>query len=380
MLGFKKVKAYIEGKGVITTDIAVENGLISRIEESEIDEFFPYADSQIVVPGFIDKHIHGAFGADTMDAKVENLSVTANAITSEGTTAFLATTMTQDKSLIISSLLAVKEYIKKERTGATLLGAHLEGPFISKKHIGAQPEKFITAPSVELFDEFLSASGNNIKTVTLSPETDGAIELIKHLKQKNIVASAGHTDASFDEIEKATKNGLTSITHTFNAQKGIHHRDIGTAGAGLLLDELYTEIICDLIHLSAPAIKLVLKCKPKDKIILITDSMRAKYLPEGESELGGQKVIVSGNSARLENGALAGSILKMNDAIRNLVCVLGVPFTTAIDFATINPAKNLGVDNEMGSIAVGKRANFTVLDKDFNVCTVIVDGKVVYKA
>ena len=380
MLGFKNVKAYIEGKGVITTDIAVENGLISRTKKSKITKTFPYAEGQIVVPGFIDKHIHGANGSDTMDAKIENLSVTANAITKEGTTAFLATTMTQDKSLIISSLSALKEYIEKESTGATLLGAHLEGPFISKKHIGAQPEEYISVPSVELFDEFLSASGNNIKTVTLSPETDGATELIKYLKEKGIVISAGHTDASYDEIEKATKDGLTSITHTFNAQKGIHHRDIGTAGAGLLLDELYTEIICDLIHLSAPAIKLVLKCKPKDKIILITDSMRAKYLPEGESELGGQKVIVSGNSARLENGALAGSILKMNDAIRNLVCVLGVPFTTAIDFATINPAKNLGIDNEMGSIAVGKRANFTVLDKDFNVCTVIVDGKVVYKA
>ena len=380
MLGFKNVKAYIEGKGVITTDIAVENGLISRTKKSKITKTFPYAEGQIVVPGFIDKHIHGANGSDTMDAKIENLSVTANAIIKEGTTAFLATTMTQDKSLIISSLSALKEYIEKESTGATLLGAHLEGPFISKKHIGAQPEEYISVPSVELFDEFLSASGNNIKTVTLSPETDGATELIKYLKEKGIVISAGHTDASYDEIEKATKDGLTSITHTFNAQKGIHHRDIGTAGAGLLLDELYTEIICDLIHLSAPAIKLVLKCKPKDKIILITDSMRAKYLPEGESELGGQKVIVSGNSARLENGALAGSILKMNDAIRNLVCVLGVPFTTAIDFATINPAKNLGIDNEMGSIAVGKRANFTVLDKDFNVCTVIVDGKVVYKA
>ncbi len=380
MLGFKNVKAYIEGKGVITTDIAVENGLISRAKKSKITETFPYAEGQIVVPGFIDKHIHGANGADAMDAKIENLSVTANAITKEGTTAFLATTMTQDKSLIISSLSALKEYIEKESTGATLLGAHLEGPFISKKHIGAQPEEYISVPSVELFDEFLSASGNNIKTVTLSPETDGATELIKYLKEKGIVISAGHTDASYDEIEKATKDGLTSITHTFNAQKGIHHRDIGTAGAGLLLDELYTEIICDLIHLSAPAIKLVLKCKPKDKIILITDSMRAKYLPEGESELGGQKVIVSGNSARLENGALAGSILKMNDAIRNLVCVLGVPFTTAIDFATINPAKNLGIDSKMGSIAVGKRANFTVLDKDFNVCTVIVDGKVVYKA
>ena len=380
MLGFKNVKAYIEGKGVITTDIAVENGLISRTKKSKITETFPYAEGQIVVPGFIDKHIHGANGADTMDAKIENLSVTANAITKEGTTAFLATTMTQDKSLIISSLSALKEYIEKESTGATLLGAHLEGPFISKKHIGAQPEEYISVPSVELFDEFLSASGNNIKTVTLSPETDGATELIKYLKEKGIVISAGHTDASYDEIEKATKDGLTSITHTFNAQKGIHHRDIGTAGAGLLLDELYTEIICDLIHLSAPAIKLVLKCKPKDKIILITDSMRAKYLPEGESELGGQKVIVSGNSARLKNGALAGSILKMNDAIRNLVCLFSVPLTTAIDFATINPAKNLGIDKIMGSIAVGKRANFTVLDKDFNVCTVIVDGKVVYKA
>ena len=168
------------------------------------------------------------------------------------------------------------------------------------------------------------------------------------------------------------------MTHTYNAQTPLHHRDVGAVGSALLFDELYTEMICDLVHLSAPAIRLLIKNKPHDKIIAITDSMRAKGLPDGISELGGQKVIVKDGTARLEDGTLAGSILKMNDAIKNLVKVVGVPFTDAIDFATINPATNLKVDDEIGSIAVGKYADFCVLDEDFNVESTIVRGKLVY--
>ena len=180
-------------------------------------------------------------------------------------------------------------------------------------------------------------------------------------------------------MEKAVKNGLTNVTHTYNCQKPLHHRDVGTVGSAYLFDELNCEIICDLIHLSIPAIKLVVKNKPHDKVTLITDSMRAKYLPDGLSELGGQEVIVKNGEARLNNGALAGSILKMNDAIKNLVLSCNVKFTDAVDFATANPAKNLGVFDKVGSIEVGKNADFTVLNEEFEVCLTVRDGKIVYK-
>lgn len=381
MLGFKNVKTYIKGKGVVTTNIAIDGDKICKIGDVKITDPLPYSQGQIVVPGFIDRHIHGALGSDVMDGTKDSLKNIAVSLTREGTTAFLATTMTQERSNIIKSLSAVKEYMKTDNlSGAELLGAHLEGPFISPDFIGAQPKEHISSPIIELFNEFNRASGNNIKVVTLAPELDGASELIKHLANLGIVSSAGHTNANHLQIENACALGLSSITHTFNAQKGIHHRDIGTAGAGLLIDKLYTEIICDLVHLSVGAVKLILKCKPKDKIVAITDSMRAKYLPNGESELGGQKVIVNNGEARLENGALAGSVLKMNNALANLVLKCDVPFETAIDFMTANPALSLGVYDKMGSITEGKLANFAVLDGDLSVALTVRNGKIVYKA
>ena len=173
--------------------------------------------------------------------------------------------------------------------------------------------------------------------------------------------------------------GAVGITHTYNAQSPLHHRDIGTVGAALLLDDLQTEIIADTIHVSVPAIKLLVKNKPKEKITLITDAMRAKGMPDGESELGGQKVFVKNGEARLADGTLAGSVLKMNVAVKNMVEKVGVSFTDAIDFATKNPARMMGLSDKKGSIKVGKDADFAVLDKDFNVLMTIRAGKVIYK-
>ena len=194
------------------------------------------------------------------------------------------------------------------------------------------------------------------------------------------MASIGHTSAKYAEASAAVDFGMTNVTHTFNAQTGLHHRDVGVVGTALLNDKLNCEIICDTIHLSVPAIKLVIKNKPHDKVTLITDSMRAKHLPDGESELGGQLVIVKNGEARLVDGTLAGSVLKMNDAIKNVVEKVGVPFTDAIDFATINPAKNLGVDKERGSIKVGKKADFAIMDRTtYEIIATIKNGKIVYK-
>jgi N-acetylglucosamine-6-phosphate deacetylase len=194
-----------------------------------------------------------------------------------------------------------------------------------------------------------------------------------------VVASAGHTDAGYEDIKKAINFGLKNVTHTYNAQKPLHHREIGTVGSAMLFDNLNAEAICDTIHLSIPAIKLLIKNKPHDKLTLITDSMRAKHLADGISELGGQEVIVKDGEARLRNGALAGSILKMNDAVKNLVLKCNVPFTDAIDYATANPAKNLGIFNEVGSIEVNKKANLVVLSGKFEVLKTIRNGKIIFE-
>lgn len=382
MKGFIDANVYVHGKGIIKTNVAVLDGVIKYIgcDKNLIDQPYPYSDDQVVVPGFIDQHIHGANGADAMDGTTDALKTIANAVAKEGTTAFLATTMTQSPENILKAMSAVKDYIDSDTAdGAKLLGIHLEGPFISLKHVGAQPKEYVANPDIKVLDAYNTASGNAIKIVSLAPEVEGADKLIAHLKDLGIVASAGHTDAGFESISKAVSCGLTNVTHTFNAQKPLHHREIGTVGSALLLDELYCEAICDTIHLSVPAIKLLIKNKPHDKFILITDAMRAKHLSDGESELGGQKVIVKNGEARLVDGTLAGSILKMNDAIKNLVLKCDVKFTDAIDFATINPATVLGLNNQLGTIEQGKKANFCVLDGQFNVHLTVRDGQIIYK-
>ncbi|MBR5191989.1 MAG: N-acetylglucosamine-6-phosphate deacetylase [Clostridia bacterium] len=381
MKGFKNARVYLYEKGIVTTNVGFENGAIAYVgNEDVITEVLPYKEGQVIVPGFIDQHIHGAFGADAMDGTVESLEKIACAIAEEGTTTFLATTMTNSEEDILRAMNAVKEYKElNSKKGALLHGIHLEGPFISPKHAGAQPKEYIAKPIVEQFEKYNIASGNNVKLVSLAPEVDGALELIDYLNKNGIVASAGHTDAGYNDIKKAIEHGLKNITHTFNAQKPLHHREIGTVGSAFLFDSLNCEAICDTIHLSIPAIKLLIKNKPHDKVSLITDSMRAKYLPDGLSELGGQQVIVKDGEARLVDGTLAGSILKMCDAVKNLVLKCDVKFTDAIDFATVNPAKNLNIFDKKGSIAVGKDADITVLNEDFSVELTIREGNVIYK-
>ncbi len=364
--GLKKTSLTYESK--FTSIGKLENGLVELPND------------YIVVPGFIDEHVHGAAGSDAMDGTTKDLNNIAKALASEGTTAFCATTMTQSPENIVKALSAVKKYKEENHEdGAEILGVHLEGPFISKDFVGAQPIEYVAAPSVDVFKKYQEASGNCVKIVSLAPEVEGSTDLIKYLKSQNIVASIGHTNAKYADVEKAVEAGATTLTHTYNAMKPIHHREIGTVGSGLLFDKLTCECICDGIHVSAPAIKLLYKNKPEGKMVLITDAMRAKHMPDGISELGGQVVIVKNGEARLENGTLAGSVLKMNNAVKNVMKFLQLPLEDVVKLATINPAKNLGVDDTIGSIKVGKRADFVILDGDMNVVKTVREGKVIYE-
>ena len=313
-----------------------------------------------------------------MDGTEQALKTISAKLAEEGTTGFLATTMTQSEENILRALQAVREYDGNE--GAQVLGVHLEGPFVSPEYAGAQPRGYIATPSVAQFEKYDQACGGKIKKVTIAPEREGAEEMISYLSRKGIIASLGHSAATAECVKKAVKWGAKSVTHTFNAQSPFKHRDIGVAGSALLLDELACEIIADGVHVSFDAIKLLVRNKPIEQITLITDAIRAKGLRDGESELGGQKVYVKNGQARLADGTLAGSVLKMNIAVKNMVQEVEVPFCQAIDYATKNPAKQLGLYEDRGSIAQGKRADFTVLDKDYRVIMTIVGGKTVYTA
>ena len=379
---FKNATVYVDGEGLKKTTVCFDETIqkISRCAVAGAEEIV-LPDDAIVIPGFVDEHIHGAGGSDGMDGTVEDIAIIAKTIAAEGTTSFLVTTMTQSKENITKAMQAVKEYRNANvKDGARVAGIHLEGPFIAADYKGAQPLEYVVAPDKDVFDEYNAASGNAIKIVSLAPEVAGADEFIRHLKKQGIVASIGHSGAKYPEIANAVNAGAKNVTHTYNAQTALHHREIGVVGSAMLIDALNCELIADTIHVSVPAMQLLVKNKPADKLTLITDAMRAKGIPDGVSELGGQTVYVKNGEARLENGTLAGSVLRMNRAVQNMVEKVGVPFTQAVDYATINPAKALGIDGEVGSIKVGKRADFTVLNTSYDVLLTVRDGEVIYKA
>lgn len=376
-LGFKNSKIYVYGKGIVETSLLVENGKIAMIGKINDDNLVQLPENLIVIPGFVDKHIHGANHSDFMNPTKEDLVKITSAIAHEGTTSCLATTMTQSMDAIKAAVKNIGEYVKAGNDGVEILGIHLEGPFVSPKFAGAQPLEYIVKCDIPSFKEINEASLNTVKEVSYACEENG-MDFTTYLVENNIVASIGHSNSEYETVIKAADLGASSVTHTYNAQRGIHHRDIGVAGAAMLDDRLSAELICDLIHVSPAAIKLLYKNKGKDGICLITDSIEAKYMPDGEYSLGGQPVFVKDNAARLASGTLAGSTLKMNEGVRNFRNTLNLSFTDAVDCATINPAKNLKVDDRKGSIELGKDADFVVVDENYNVYMTVCRGKIVY--
>ncbi|MGE7602451.1 N-acetylglucosamine-6-phosphate deacetylase [Peribacillus sp. NPDC097675] len=348
-------------------------------EEAEVIDFTTFQGYK-VIPGMIDIHIHGVDGADTMDATQDALHTMATALPREGTTSFLATTMTQSPEAIEKALINAGQYIQEQQPPglAEILGLHLEGPFVNPKMAGAQPEQYMMNPDLHIFKKWNVLSKNTVKVVTLAPEQPGGSEFIKYLKEHGIVASIGHTDATYDEVDQAISDGATQVTHLFNQMRGLHHREPGVVGAALLRDELKAELIIDGVHVRPEIVKLAYKQKTQTGLILITDSMRAKCLKNGTYDLGGQDVTVKDGKAVLADGTLAGSILKMGQAVKNLLSYTNCSLEEAVEMASLNPAKQLRLDEKKGSIKVGKDADLVILNEGNEVVMTICRGQIAF--
>lgn len=388
----KKDKKTIISNGTIITPfqslenkaISIEKGKITAIKERKVMDIpagveVIDAGNGFVVPGFIDIHVHGGGGSDVMDGGYEAVKQVATTHSRFGTTAFLPTTMTMSKDKIIGSLKSIHEAFIKGTGAAEILGVHLEGPYISSEKKGAQKEKDIKKASIGEFLEFNQASGNLIRIVTLAPEKPGAIDLIRWLHKNEIIASVGHSNATYKQVQEGIKAGLTHVTHTFNAMREFNHREPGVVGAALSSPKLILEMIADGIHLHPVAMKILIKIKEIGKIVLITDAMRAASKPEGTYNLGGQEVTVVRGQARLKDGTLAGSVLTMDKAVCNMVDKVGVSLMEAIQMATTSPARCLGVESKKGSLEPGKDADIVILNKKLKVELTMVKGKIVYK-
>ena len=312
----------INGKVILEDSIKelnvfFENGKITEVSNRvPTDETVIDAKGLYVAPGMIDVHTHGRNGSDTMYATFKDLNNISVSELKTGVTSFLPTTMTMPAEDIKKAIAA--GYDNKDKVeGAKILGMHLEGPFFSVKYKGAQPEECMIAPTVENYLSFAGDHPDFVKKLSLAPEIEGAVDLIKYLREQNVVVSMGHTDATYEEAVKAIEAGATSGTHTYNAMTPLKHREPGVVGAVMLHDEVYAELILDGIHVSFPAAKILSKMKGADKLILITDSLEAAMLPDGTYELGNQKVYVKDGQARLKSGNLAGSTANLNQCVRN---------------------------------------------------------------
>ena len=366
----------------ITGDLFIRDGKVEKIGQAlqvEADIFLDgTAKNWIVMPGFIDMHIHGSAGFDMMDATEEALRGMSRSLVKEGTTSYLPTTITQRVDAIEAALENVNGFVNNADE-AEVLGIHVEGPYISTKWAGAQPIEHISEPSIEQFLKWQRLSGNRIKQVTVAPEIVGGFEFVQAMSEEGIISSIGHSDASSDEVEKAVQLGAKQATHLYNQMRPFHHRDTGVVGSVLLDDHMKVEIIVDYIHSHMKAVNLAYRLKGAEGIILITDAMRAKGLEYGEYDLGGQTVYVTEKGAHLSSGALAGSILTMDQAVRNMKQTTGCSLQELVSMSSTNAAKQLKLSHK-GYIDEGFDADLVILDLELNVQKTICRGNIVFES
>ncbi len=332
-----------------------------------------------LLPGMVDSHVHGAKGCDVMDASHDSLNHMSRFFASQGVTGFVATTVTAPVAKIRAALQQIAKSKHTGVDGASILGSYLEGPYFTEKHKGAHPTEWFRALSIEEIDNWISYSDGELITVALAPEKAGALKAIQHLKQQGIKVMLGHTDASFDQVQAAFDAGADGIVHCYNGMRGLHHRDPGVVGAGLCHPNSFVEIIADGHHVHPTAVDVAHRCC-QSRLTLITDAMCATHMPDGQYRLGEFIVTVQGGIAMTNSGSLAGSTLTMPMAVQNIQRWLNLSLEQAWLLASLTPAKSLGIQDQLGTLAVGKHASMVALSSDFIILKTWVKGRLVFDA
>ncbi len=362
--------AFLDG-AFVRVNVRIENGKITEIGplEPRAGEETRDASGLYVLPGFVDIHIHAFGGADCMRGEDDVRRMSAGLLET-GVAAFVPTTMSAFFPETHEALRAIQAVMDKpEARGAAVLGAHMEAPFLALKYKGAQLGECLVPPSVAAYDEMVGDL-TCVRMMTLAPELPGALEVIAELKRRGVVTCAAHTNALAEHVHAAADVGLTQITHLFNAQTPLHHREPGVPGAGLSDDRIVVQAIADGIHLHPDVLRIAAKCKGPQGVALISDSMEAAGLPDGQYDLGGQAVYVKDGAARLENGVLAGSTLLMHQAVKNMITLAKMPPEMVIPMATSTPTDSVGADG-FGRIAVGNVGVLALMDENWDFAGVV---------
>jgi N-acetylglucosamine-6-phosphate deacetylase len=368
----KNGTAFINGQ-FEQTDVLFQNGIITGIGTNFREEEVIDCTDCYILPGLVEIHSHGCVEEDFSTSTVDGISKMCNYYAQNGITSVLATTMTGSKHLNRQAMSNINEYCKQAHTGSKILGINMEGPFLGKDKKGAHDKKFLIEIDREFLSELDELSGNRIVIVDIDPCLEGAFAFIEEYKDNKIISLA-HTSADYETAVKAMEAGANHITHLFNAMNSLHHREPGLIGAALE-KPCFMEVICDGIHLHPAIIRFLFQTMP-EKVVLISDSMMAEGLCDGNYQLGGLEVIVKEGKATLENGTIAGSAINLYTAMCNAI-QFGVKPEDAICSATYLPAKSIGKEQEVGSIRIGARADILVLRKDYGIQRVFIEGKMI---
>ncbi|MBB1420935.1 N-acetylglucosamine-6-phosphate deacetylase [Pseudoalteromonas sp. SG43-7] len=354
----------------------VENGIISHFTQNPtagvpIDDYGNAA----IIPGLIDLHIHGREGCDVIDCKMSSIETISCSLAEHGVTGFLATTVTTDWQQTLNAMSVIGQAYTQQPSGAQVLGGYSEGLFFSEVHKGAHNQDYFLELSQSHLEAMINAANGSLKVVALAPEKPGANALIKFLTEQGIRVMLGHCDANYEQTQSALEHGACGGVHVFNGMRGIHHRDPGCAGAVLMNDDAFVEVIADGVHLHPTILKLIYKLKGPQKIALISDCINAGGLNDGEYKLGKMDVVVQQGVARTASGSLAGSTLTLEQAVKNMHQLGSVELREAINMASIVPAQFLNIASQVGSLAEGKHANFAILNSDFSIQATYVKGQ-----
>lgn len=362
--------------------IIIEDGIISEIgkRDTSIPDGCEVIDvsGRMITPGFVDLLVHGGGGNGFADENSDSIQKVSEYFLSNGSTTVLGSLFAKPHKQLLNDLDRLSTYIINNPQ-SNIYGIHMEGPYLNPELKGAMNEGYLWKPSIESWEAMWEASKGLIKIMTIAPELPGAIEVMRAAAKKGVVLSIGHSMATYDEIELAIDNGAAHVTHIFNAMRPFHHRHPGVILGSLLRNELKIELIADKLHVHPAVMELLLKLKGANGIILITDSIRAGGMHEGEYEFADQKVFMKDQKAFLEDGTLAGSTLTLNMAIKNLVESANAKITEAVRMASLNGAKVLNIENRKGILAAGKVADIVVMNDNYEIEMTIIKGKIGYQ-